>query len=71
MDKEYLTQVQDWLKWYNYHRSMMESMPLEQKVNFLVKANYGCVTLLAGLVDQLLPETPRNSGLLLPVGVRW
>jgi hypothetical protein len=74
MEQEYIKDVQEWLKWYNWHRSMLETMPLERKVEFLLKANYGCIKLLAGLVDQaLLAQEGRKAAprLLLPVGVRW
>lgn len=54
MNRDFLNDLQNWLKWYNYHRSMVESMPLERKVEFLTKANYGAVKLIAGLTDELI-----------------
>lgn len=74
MEKEYITQVNDWLRWYNWHASMAETMPLERKAEFLTKAVHGCVILLAGAVDQILISEQGHgakSNLLLPVRVKF
>lgn len=73
MEKEYITKVQEWLRWWNWHRSQIPSKSLETQVEFLLKANYGAVELLAGLVDQLLLEEQgekARSHLIVPVWTR-
>jgi len=74
MDREYLNDLQEWLKWYNWHRSMIPNMPIDRKVDFLMKANYGSVKLLAGLTDQLIAveqgKKARESALVLPMWMR-
>jgi len=75
VDRSYVNELMDWVKWYNEWRPRMENAPLEQKVNWLMKANLGCIGLLAGLADQVVlveqGEKGRKQQILLPVGVRW
>lgn len=74
MESEYLKDVQDWVRWINWHRSQMSNAPLERQVEFLSKANYGAFKLIAGLIDQILimeEGKKAKSHLLLPVGVKW
>lgn len=54
MDKQFLADLKNWLTWYNYHRPMIPNMPMEKKIDFLMKANYGSVKLIAGLTDELI-----------------
>lgn len=70
ISKEYIKHCQEWLQWYNWHRSMMKNAPLERKVEFLFKANHGAYVLIAGLADEII-DAPAERKLLLPVEVAW
>jgi hypothetical protein len=71
MNSEYIKEVGEWVTWYNWHRSQMEHASLEKKVEFLAKANYGAIKLIAGLVDEIVAKEQGGSSLLVPLGVKW
>ena len=70
MEKEFITELEDWLKYFNWHRSQIPNAPIERQVEFLLKANYGAIKLIAGLVDQLLVKEQGRAAskhIILPV----
>lgn len=71
MEQEYLKTANDWVVWYNWNRSQMANAPIEKQLEFLQKANYGQMKLIAGLIDQILLKEGGGSPLILPVAVKW
>jgi hypothetical protein len=62
--------AQDWITWYNYNRPNKNS-GIEQRLEFLEKANFGALELIAQLVDLALTRgtVEQEIKIALPTGV--
>lgn len=62
--------AQDWITWYNYNRPNKNS-GIEQRVEFLEKANFGAMELIAKLVDLALTRgtLEQEVKIALPTGL--
>ena len=75
LSKDFVSGLDQWLTWYNYHRKSWDNMDLENKVKFQNKAIYGLFDLVAKSADEIaridgvgLKEPPPR--LWVPLGVR-
>jgi hypothetical protein len=50
---EYVTAIEDWLKWYNEHYKTAEAGGVEQQTKFAMKALRGVFIILAGLTTEV------------------
>lgn len=75
LSREFVTDINEWVQWYNYHRQTWDNMDLEKKVQFQQKAIYGLFKVVAAMADEIarIDGSPRKAGgspLILPLGVR-
>lgn len=59
----------EWITWYNYNKPN-KNAGVEQRLEFLEKANFGALELITRLVElvQQLPEEQQRK-VMLPTGV--
>ena len=50
---EYVTAIEEWLTWYNYHAGTASSGGVEQRLAFLEKGMRGSFIILAGLTQEV------------------
>lgn len=72
---EYVTAIEDWLKWYNEHHNTMRGGSVEKQLDFLHKGIRGAFTILAGLTYEvervdLRGAAPPTHRLVLPTTFR-
>ena len=72
---EYVTQIEDWLRWYNYQSQNKPMQGVEQRLAFLEKGLRGAFVIIAGLTYEvervdLGKEAAGKGRFVLPVSFR-
>lgn len=72
MDRNYTKEIDEWTRWYSYHRESMKNAPLEKKVAFLERAVLGlmkisCLTYEE--IERVDAGRDKPLQLFLPAGV--
>jgi hypothetical protein len=75
LSPEYVTAIEDWLKWYNEHHNVVKGGSLERRVEFIEKGIKGAFIILAGLTYEvervdLGKKAAGERRLVLPVSFR-
>ena len=75
LSPEYVTAIEDWLKWYNEHHNQLANASLDRKIDFCMKGIRGAFIILAGLTYEvervdLRGKAPQRDRLVLPVSFR-
>lgn len=76
LEREFVQTINDWIKWYNYHKRSADNAGVEKKLEFQAKALNGVFFVLAAMADEMAridggSEKDDRVNLILPVGVRW
>lgn len=76
LEREFVQTINDWIKWYGYHKQNAENAGVEKKLEFQAKAINGLFFVVAAMADELArvdggSEKDDRVNLILPVGVRW
>lgn len=72
MDAQYTKRLQEWVKWYMYHKTSMKNASLEKKVEFLEKSVHGLLELSALTYEEIArvdEGRDKPIQILLPTGV--
>lgn len=73
LDRDFVRSINDWIRWYNYHRKSAENAGVVKKLEFLEKAVRGLFYVTAAMADELdrVDSGERTSKhLILPTGVK-
>lgn len=82
LSPDYVKQIEDWLKWYNYHaQQKIGSGSVEKRLEFLEKGLRGAFVILAGLTYEVervdlgqaaadRNRSERTGRIVLPVSFR-
>lgn len=76
LEREFVQTLNDWMKWYNYHRRSAENAGVENKLAFQAKAINGLFFVVAAMADEMAridggSEKDDRVNILIPVGTRW
>lgn len=74
MRKTTVDKVNDWIKWWNWHRTTMDNASLENKVAFLAKAVQGsldCIVTLTEEMREVEYGRATEKRIILPIGVKF
>lgn len=75
LQRKYVQQINDWLKWWNWHSDAITRAPLERRVDFCLKGLNGAYQLLAELsreAERIDGRRASESGIILPKdSIRW
>lgn len=67
------SEINDWIKWFNYHSDKVAQYPMEQKMVWMLKAINGAYLMMTKLAEDQnntgkidYPGFSRANGLLIP-----
>ena len=53
LSPEYVTTIEDWLKWYNNAHNQLKGSSLEKRIEFIEKGIRGAFVILPGLTQEV------------------
>lgn len=78
LHKSTITKINDWQTWWNYHADKVDTYPLPQKVQWLLKATNGAFDIISDLAREVnrINDGRRqlhssDGGIILPAHIRW
>jgi len=76
LSRDSLTRLNDWVKWFNYHSSMVDTYPPEKKIEWMLKAINGAFDMITVLANEeqarATGEAGRvQNGILIPKSWRF
>lgn len=70
LSRQTRNEINEWVQWWNYHHNLVDSMPLEQKVKWMMKALQGSYNIMTSLArEQDAKNRPfdlSNGGIAIP-----
>lgn len=67
------TEINDWVKWFNYHSDKVDTYPMDQKMRWMLKAINGAYLIITKLAEDqnqqghaAFPGFSSANGLLIP-----